>query len=284
MTPPAAAGPTGPEPTGPEPTGPEQAGPEPTAPELTGPELTALLARLLTDDDYRERLAAHGPAAVTGNPAERPCLATVDHGELAFTARRFRTDLWHGDGAGGIADAFPRSLALLAARGRPRARLVREFLASPWFGRFRALPYTGEGISLEEAFAGYAMDLPCAAPDGADPAAQDLWYTLRHEMLLALLTALVHERPVSFRTDVPGILPTDHGHATVRTCPARLPARWGASAAADPCSTDVTCLYVCTPRAMAFGPVSRRVADALLRPGEPEAERVRQALRRRGIW
>ncbi|MGW1194988.1 hypothetical protein ACWD4B_03865 [Streptomyces sp. NPDC002536] len=128
------------------------------------------------------------------------------------------------------------------------------------------------------------MDLPCAAPDGEDPAAQDLWYTLQHEMLLALLTALVHERPVSFRTDVPGILPTDHGHATVRSCPARLPARWGAAAAAGNDSGSVTCLYVCTPRAMAFGPVSRRIADALLRPDEPEAERAGQALRRRGIW
>src|SRR5690242_3574089 len=94
--------------TGPSP----EAAAAPSA-ELDADELTELLLRLLTDDDFRTRLARDGAAATARNRAELACLATIDHGELDFTARRFRGNLWSGDAGAGIAAAFPRSLELL---------------------------------------------------------------------------------------------------------------------------------------------------------------------------
>jgi hypothetical protein len=258
-----------------------------TEPGLDGGELTELLLRLLTDDDYRERLSERGAPAVARDSAELACLSSIDLQELDYTARRFRSNLWNGDGASGIAGAFPRSLALLEEAGWPRKRLLAGFIRSPEFGGYRALPYTGEGTSLEEAFATFAMGLSHDA--AGREAAQALRCTLEHEMLLALFTALVHEHPVSFRVGVEGVMPTDSGYAVLRRYPAPVLTGWGTAAPGDGGDGDgdggdVHCLYASTPRGLAFGPVSQRVAEALSRPGEPAAEKVREALRMRGIW
>ncbi|MEY9840068.1 hypothetical protein [Streptacidiphilus sp. EB103A] len=252
-----------------------------TGPDLDAGELTELLLRLLTDDDYRKRLAEHGAQAVARNAAEFICLSTVDQQELDFTARRFRSNLWKGDGANGIAAAFPRSVALLERVGWHQQRLLSAFLRSPEFEAYRALPYTGEGTSLEEAFGTFAMSLPEEEVGRGDTGSEVLRCTLEHEMLMALFTALVHESPVAFRSGVAGIMSTDNGYAVLRTYSAAVLAGWGvATAGAGP----LCCLYTSTPRGMVFGPVPQRVADALSRPGEASAEKVRQALRMRGIW
>ncbi|MCX5383748.1 hypothetical protein [Streptomyces sp. NBC_00083] len=272
--------------------------------ELDAGQLTELLLRLLTDDDFRTRLARDGAAATARDAAELACLATIDHDELAFTARRFRGNLWSGDAAAGIAAAFPRSLALLTRAGWNRERLLTAFLRSPEFAAYRALPYAGEGISLEEAFGRFAGGPRGEGPapagfepgrgGGPEPSAGGdcgpyLADTVKHETLMALLTALVHEATVSFRVDLPEIMATAHGYAAVHHHPPALIAELrGAAPTAG--ATDgerratVPCLYSSTPRGLAFGPVSPATAEALTVPGHPAADDVRQALLKRGLW
>ncbi|MGW6744263.1 hypothetical protein ACWGDX_26625 [Streptomyces sp. NPDC055025] len=275
--------------------------------DLSGGELTELLLRLLTDDDYREHLGERGAGELARNDAELSCLSSIDQRELDYTARRFRGYLWSGEGAGGIAGAFPRSLTLLERAGWTRKRLLAGFVRSPEFDGYRVVPYAGEGTSLEEAFATFAMSLSpepadleapapahvdTPAPAGLEAAESDdartartartLRCTLQHEMLLAVFTALVHEHPVAFRVGIEGVMPTDNGHAVLRRYPAEVLTGWGTAVPGD--GAERWCLYSATPRGVAFGPVSRRVADALSRPGEPAAEKVREALRMRGIW
>ncbi|MFE4173588.1 hypothetical protein ACFRR7_16300 [Streptomyces sp. NPDC056909] len=275
--------------------------------DLSGGELTELLLRLLTDDDYRERLGERGAGELARNAAELSCLSSIDQRELDYTARRFRGNLWSGEGAGGIAGAFPRSLTLLERAGWTRKRLLAGFVRSPEFDGYRVVPYAGEGSSLEEAFATFAMslslepadvetaesaDVEAPAPADVETAESDdarmartartLRCTLQHEMLLAVFTALVHEHPVAFRVGIEGVMPTDNGHAVLRRYPAEVLTGWGTAVPGD--GGEMWCLYSATPRGVAFGPVSRRVADALSRPGEPAAEKVREALRMRGIW
>lgn len=241
--------------------------------ELDADELTGLLLRLLTDEDYRARLAEQGPRALARDEAEFGCLVTIDQEELDFTTRRFRSNLWNGDGGSGIAASFPRSLPLLAEAGWPRERLLSAFLTSPAFEGYRALPYTGEGTSLEEAFAAFA--------GGLVPGDEALRHTLGHELLRALLTALVHEHPVAFRTEVEGIRRTDNGFAAVRRYPAEVVASWGITADGP---GPVGCLYSSTARGLAFGKVSDRVVDAVEHPDGPAAAQVLDALRIRGLW
>ncbi|MFE4830180.1 hypothetical protein [Streptomyces sp. NPDC056672] len=267
--------------------------------DLSGGELTELLLRLLTDDDYRERLGERGAGELARNDAELSCLSSIDQRELVYTARRFRGNLWSGEGVGGIAGAFPRSLTLLERAGWTRKRLLAGFVRSPEFDGYRVVPYAGEGTSLEEAFATFAMslspepaDVEAPAPADVETAESDdartartartLRCTLQHEMLLAVFTALVQERPVAFRVGIEGVMPTDNGHAVLRRYPAEVLAGWGTAVPGD--GGEMWCLYSATPRGVAFGPVSGRVADALSRPGEPAAEKVREALRMRGIW
>ncbi|MFD7162980.1 hypothetical protein [Streptomyces violascens] len=270
--------------------------PEPAAAdpcELDADELTDLLLRLLTDDEFRNGLARDGASAIARNRAELGCLATIDQDELEYTARRFRGNLWSGDAGAGISAAFPRSLELLARVGWNRERLMAAFLRSPEFTQYRALPYTGEGISLEEAFGRFATGLSGDANSGDSPdeiaGGHALSSTLAHEMLMALLTALVHEAPVAFRTDLAQIMPTTHGYAAVHHHPPALLATWRgtdhpAGQAVEEGRELVPCLYSSTPRGLAFGPVSPYTAEALTIPGHPAADEVRQALLKRGLW
>ncbi|MFI6153823.1 hypothetical protein ACIBCA_14120 [Kitasatospora sp. NPDC051170] len=247
--------------------------------ELDADELTDLLLRLLTDEGYRTALADRGARALARDEAELVCLSTIDQEELDFTARRFRSNLWNGDGGSGIAAGFPRSLPLLAEAGWPRERLLSAFLTSPAFEAYRALPHTGEGISLEEAFARFADGLTHGLADGAG--AEALRHTLEHELLRALLTALVHEHPVSFRSDVEGIRRTDNGYAAVRRHPAEVVAAWGVAVDGP---GPVGCLYSSTARGLAFGKVSERVVTAVEHPDDPASAQVLDALRIRGLW
>ncbi len=242
---------------------------------LDGEGLTDLLLRLFLDGELRERLAAEGPAAVAGSDGELECLETIDLAELDAAARRFRSKIWRLGHGGGLAAAFPRSLALFAAAGVESAELLGGFLGSPDFRRFRLVPYTGRGISVEEAFASYLR----SGPPGRTPG--PLRETVEHELLTALFAALSCEQPLSFAIEAEGIVATGRGHAALRRYSTAALASWGETAAGE---GPVPYAYFATPAGVSRGVVSVRVAAAFEAVPTADGEAARRALAERGLW
>ncbi|MER7930076.1 hypothetical protein ABTY96_44365 [Streptomyces sp. NPDC096057] len=246
---------------------------------LDGDQLTDLLMRLLLDADLRARLADEGAEAVAANPGELECLASVDLSELDTTARRLRSQVWRPGSGGSLATTFSRSLRLLQETGATESGLLSGFLGSPHFARFRLVPYTAPGLSAEEAFASYLLD-------GAE--ARALRDTVTHELLIALFTSLTCEQPLSFVIEAEGIVPTERGHAAVRTYATSV-ATWGAvaggRATAEAQGVDEAhYAYFTTSVGLAHGVVSGRVAEAFEAEPSHRRETARQALARRGLW
>ncbi|WP_329280699.1 hypothetical protein [Streptomyces sp. NBC_01451] len=248
---------------------------------LDGERLTDLLMRLLLDADLRARLASEGAGAVAADPGELECLASVDLAELDTTARRLRSQVWRPGSGGSLATTFPRSLRLLQDAGATESGLLTGFLASPYFGRFRLIPYTAPGLSAEEAFASYLLDGAGAGP---------LRDTVTHELMIALFTALTCEQPLSFVIEAEGIVPTDRGHAAVRAYTAASVAAWGTAPDGRPGVEDtehagaVQYAYFTTSAGLAHGVVSGRVAAAFEAEPSDRRETARRALARRGLW
>ncbi|MEU7861425.1 hypothetical protein [Nonomuraea sp. NPDC049141] len=255
---------------------------------LDGERLTELIMRLLLDSRLRERLATEGAAAVAADAGELECLETIDLDELDAAARRFRSNIWRLGTGGSLAATFPRSVSLFAATGvgvgvgtgtgtgTGEAELLDGFLGSPSFARFRLIPYSGSGVSVEEAFASYLLGLAGTRPDAAI-----LRETVDHELMIALFTALACEQPLSFVIESEGIVETDRGHAALRRyAPAAL-ASWGEAAAGD---GAVPYAYFATPAGVTRGVVSERVAAAFAATPTAESDAARRALSRRGLW
>ncbi|MFJ9898146.1 hypothetical protein ACIQPR_32905 [Streptomyces sp. NPDC091280] len=245
---------------------------------LDGAQLTDLLLRLLLDADLRARLADEGAAAVAADAGELECLASVDLAELDTTARRLRSQVWRPGSGGSLATTFPRGLRLLQDAGATEAGLLTGFLGSPHFARFRLIPYTAPGLSVEEAFASYLLE-------GTGPGA--VRDTVTHELMIALFTALACEQPLSFVIEAEGIVPTDRGHAAVRTYEAASVATWGSvpgerrgAASAE----AVRYAYFTTSAGLAHGVVSGRVAEAFEAGPSDRRETARRALADRGLW
>ncbi|MEU1275513.1 hypothetical protein [Streptomyces sp. NPDC005799] len=251
---------------------------------LDGERLTDLLMRLLLDADLRARLADEGAEAVATDPGEVECLASVDPAELDTTARRLRSQVWRPGSGGSLATTFPRSLRLLQDAGATESGLLTGFLGSPHFAKFRLIPYTGPGLSVEEAFA-------CHLLDGAQNAV--LRDTVTHELMIALFTALTCEQPLSFVIEAEGIVRTDRGHSAVRTYEMASVATWGTAPGGRPGAGDtertakveaLQYAYFATPAGLAHGVVSGRVAAAFEAEATPRRETARRALARRGLW
>ncbi|WOX16323.1 hypothetical protein [Streptomyces sp. N50] len=243
---------------------------------LDGEHLTDLLMRLLLDADLRARLADEGAEAVAADPGELECLASVDLAELDTTARRLRSQVWRPGSGGSLATTFPRSLRLLRDAGATEPDLLTGFLGSPHFARFRLIPYTAPGLSVEEAFASFLLD---AAGSGA------LRDTVTHELMIALFTALACEQPLSFVIEAEGIVRTDRGHAAVRAYAAASAAAWAAAAGEHSANAEaVRYAYFTTSAGLAHGVVSGRVAAAFEAEPSDRRETVRRALARRGLW
>ncbi|MGW3312453.1 hypothetical protein ACWDG9_38425 [Streptomyces sp. NPDC001073] len=247
---------------------------------LDGERLTDLLLRLLLDADLRARLADEGAETVAADPGELECLASVDLAELDITARRLRSQVWRPGSGGSLATTFPRSLRLLQNTGATESDLLTGFLRSPHFARFRLIPYTASGLSAEEAFASYLLE-------GAE--ARALRDTVTHELMIALFTALTCEQPLSFVIEAEGIVPTERGHAAVRTYAASSVATWGSttggrSSAQPPDTGDAHYAYFTMPAGLAHGVVSGRVAEAFEAGPSERRETARRALARRGLW
>ncbi|WP_033281084.1 hypothetical protein [Streptomyces sp. NRRL F-525] len=244
---------------------------------LDGEQLTDLLMRLLLDADLRARLADEGAEAVAANQGELECLASVDLAELDTTARRLRSQVWRPGSGGGLATTFPRSLRLLRDAGATESDLLTGFLGSPHFARFRLIPYTAPGLSVEEAFASYLLD--AAAGSGA------LRNTVTHELMIALFTALTCEQPLSFVIEAEGIVRTDRGHAAVRAYAAASAATWAAASVEHSADAEaVHYAYFTTSAGLAHGVVSGRVAAAFEAEPSDRRETARRALARRGLW
>lgn len=145
---------------------------------------------------------------MAADPGELECLASVDLAELDTTARRLRSQVWRPGSGGSLATTFPHSLRVLQGTGATESDLLTGFLGSPHFTRFRLIPYTAPGLSAEEAFASYLLE-------GVEERA--LRDTVTHELMIALFTALTCEQPLSFVIEAEGIVPTERGHAAVRT-------------------------------------------------------------------
>ncbi|MET7474838.1 hypothetical protein ABZT17_10840 [Streptomyces sp. NPDC005648] len=251
---------------------------------LDGERLTELLMRLLLDADLRARLADEGAEAVAADPGELECLASVDLTELDTTARRLRSQVWRPGSGGSLATTFPRSLRLLQDAGATESALLTGFLNSPHFTRFRLIPYTGPGLSVEEAFA-------CHLLDGAENAT--LRDTVTHELMIALFTALTCEQPLSFVIEAEGIIGTDRGHAALRRYRTASAAAWAATPAGRPGAGDtghtataeaVHYAYFATSAGLAHGVVTERVAAAFEAEATARRETARRALARRGLW
>lgn len=244
---------------------------------LDGERLTELIMRLLLDGGLRERLAAEGAAAVAADEGELECLDTIDLEELDAAARRFRSTIWRLGTGGSLATAFPHSLRLFAAAGVGDAELLDGFLASPRFGRFRLVPYAGAGVSVEEAFAGFLLDLAGTRPGDV----AFLRETVTHELMVALFTALACEQPLSFVIESGGIVETGRGHAGLRRYAPEALASWGESAAGG---GPVPYAYFATPAGVTRGVVSERVAAAFAATPSADSRAAREALSRRGLW
>lgn len=251
---------------------------------LDGERLTDLLMRLLLDADLRARLFDKGAEAVATDPGELECLASVDPAELDTTARRLRSQVWRPGSGGSLATTFPRSMRLLRDTGATESGLLTGFLRSPHFARFRLIPYTGPGLSVEEAFACYLLD-------GAQNAA--LCDTVTHELMIALFTALACEQPLSYVIEAEGMVRTDRGHAAVRTYGRASVATWGTAPGGQPDAADTEhtakaealhYAYFATSSGLAHGVVSGRVAAAFEAEATARRETARRALARRGLW
>ncbi|WP_405868053.1 hypothetical protein OG407_49485 [Streptomyces sp. NBC_01515] len=247
---------------------------------LDGERLTDLLMRLLLDADLRARLADEGAEAVAADPGELECLASVDLAELDTTARRLRSQVWRPGSGGSLATTFPHSLRVLQGTGATESDLLTGFLGSPHFTRFRLIPYTAPGLSAEEAFASYLLE-------GVEERA--LRDTVTHELMIALFTALTCEQPLSFVIEAEGIVPTERGHAAVRTYAASSVATWGATTGGRPSAEaqgadETHYAYFTTPAGLAHGVVSGRVAEAFEAGPADRRETARRALARRGLW
>ncbi|MGW0537975.1 hypothetical protein [Streptomyces sp. NPDC003032] len=258
---------------------------------LNGQQLTDLLMRLLLDDRLRARLAAEDAEAVAESAGELECLATVDLVELDNAARQFRSSIWKLGRGGGIASAFPRSLRVLAAAGVKDAELLTGFLRSEDFGRFRLVPYTGRGLSAEEAFASYLLGFVAAQRTrlaaGGVAETVVLRETVVHELMLALFTALVCEQPLSFAIAAEAIVETGRGHATLRRYAPGSVASWVTRQTAAPLGASgepVPYAYFATPAGVASGVVSARVALAFETTPTAEGDAARRALSTRGLW
>ncbi|WP_329352997.1 hypothetical protein OG226_49780 [Streptomyces sp. NBC_01261] len=247
---------------------------------LDGEQLTDLFLRLLLDADLRARLADDGAEAVAADAGELECLASVDLAELDTTARRLRSQVWRPGSGGSLATTFPRSLRVLQGTGTTESDLLTGFLGSPHFARFRLIPYTAPGLSAEEAFASYLLE-------GVEERA--LRDTVTHELMIALFTALTCEQPLSFVIEAEGILPTERGHAAVRTYAVSSVATWGATTGGRPSAEvqgadEAHYAYFTTSAGLAHGVVSGRVAEAFEAEASDRRETARRALARRGLW
>ena len=293
----------------------------PVARSLDGERLTELIMRLLLDRRLRERLAVEGAEAVAADAGELECLETIDLDELDAAARRFRSNIWRLGTGGSLASTFPRSLAMFAAAGIGDAELLDGFLGSSCFTRFRLIPYSGPGVSVEEAFASFLRE-PAEtwqARPGAGPAADAaiLRETVDHELMIALFTALACEQPLSFVIESEGIVETDRGHAALRRYTPAALASWGeaapgqtapgqtaptkagasqaaasaaaatgaaAAAATGAAAAGAPYAYFATPAGVTRGVVSERVAAAFAATPTAESDAARRALSRRGLW
>ncbi|SEG99883.1 hypothetical protein SAMN05444920_114159 [Nonomuraea solani] len=243
----------------------------PAARPLDGERLSDLIMRLLLDGRLRERLATEGAAAVATSEGELECLETIDLDELDAAARRFRSTIWRLGTGGSLATAFPHSLRLIAAT---EAELLDGFLGSPRFAEFRLVPYAGTGLSVEEAFARFLLDLA--------PEPRVLRETITHELMIALFTALSCERPLSFAIGCEGIVETGRGHAALRRYAPDSLTSWGENPGEG--AEPVPYAYFATPAGVTRGVVSERVAAAFAAEPSDGSRAARDALSRRGLW
>lgn len=253
---------------------------------LDGDRLTDLYLRLLLDGHLRERLGAEGAAAVAADPGELECLETIDLAELDSAARRFRSWIWRLGRGGSLASAFPCSLRMFAAVGVNEQELLDGLLGSAHFGRFRLIPYTGPGVSVEEAFASFLLDLAEQRRDelaAGDPAwAGVLRETVTHELMIGLFAALACEQPLSFVIETGGIVETGRGHAALRRYSMASIISWNETAPGGDAAAPYA--YFATPAGVTRGVVSERVAAAFETTQTTAGDAARHALARRGLW
>jgi hypothetical protein len=242
---------------------------------LDGDQLTDLITRLLLDGDLRDRLASEGAAAVAANAAELECLETVDLEELDTAARRFRSGIWRLGREGGLGVTFARSLRMIAEAGLEAPALLTDFVASRHFRQFRLVPYTGQGLSVEESFASFLLD---AVGQNASTVLRE---TIAHELMSALFTALATEQPLSFVIGAPAVIKTGRGHAALCSYSPAALAAWGENRTE---ASTVPYAYFAVPGRVARGVVTSRVAAAFEAAPTPEGDVARLQLSRRGLW
>ena len=147
--------------------------------------LDAALSRLLTDRGYRAAFLEGRVSALDLAPEDVAAIATSDRAQLVLTADRLRADLLarHHRGSGGIEALYPATIAAWR-EAHPEDDGLRElmslFLESEAYGAYRQYPFSGPGLSLEEAFHRF-----CAAAEIGEARVRE------GEFLTAMMKALL---------------------------------------------------------------------------------------------
>ena len=124
--------------------------------------LDRALDRLLHNSALRARWIA-GEAVFDLDDDDREALRCVDGAQLDAMAALVRDEVWRRThrGTGALGELFAETVAAWRAKAPDDARcerMVDRFVASEAFARHRALPYAGEGCSIEEAFFAWCTD------------------------------------------------------------------------------------------------------------------------------
>lgn len=117
------------------------------------------LYRLLHHKSFRTAFLAGADLGLTSEIAD--ALSAMDREQLERAADRIVDDLSRRKhrGCGDLLTIYARTLAALPA-GTDQRALFQSFLESPWFDRFREVPFAGEGIAVEEAFCRFLREQP----------------------------------------------------------------------------------------------------------------------------
>jgi len=111
-----------------------------------------------------------------------------------------------------LEEIFPHTTRGILKRS-PQRDLANEFMQSPHFDRYVELPFTREGISREEAYAGFLAQW--VLPEERE--------TLQHELLFYLMRELAANPEPFFNIECPDITLRNKGYVAVLRRTAEAP-------------------------------------------------------------
>lgn len=152
------------------------------------------LYKLLFDSEYRQLFlkGSNDKLCLSENVLEH--LKTIDKEQLVKTSNLIYQELVYGthQTRGGLSRSYPEVLRQLEKEGINIDEIFYRFFASDEFFQYRKIPYSGQGISLYEAFYIYLSLEPFIRNR------EKISLTLTHEFMIAIFSILVANRHPSF--------------------------------------------------------------------------------------